>query len=122
MSDFAVTRPQRQVVYSSELSQWLKDAADEVEERDDSKCWFVRKGEAAAAALNAWVGKRSLQRQTAAVRVLESDRHDVWGTWRAFNVAEVKKSQKLSPSSYSWADKEVFWTLLDHKKPQISKL
>lgn len=50
MSDFVVTGPQRQVVYSSELSQWLKDAADEVEERDDCMCWFVRKGAAAAAA------------------------------------------------------------------------
>lgn len=44
-------------------------------------CWFVRKGEAAAAA--SWMpewAKCLLQRQTAAVQVLESDWHDVRGT------------------------------------------
>lgn len=28
------------------------------------------------------------------------------------------KSQKRSPSSYSWADRKVFWAILDYKTPK----
>lgn len=118
MSDFVVTRPQRQVVYSSQFSQWLKDAAG----RGRGEGWLhvlicqKRWGGGGSGILNAWVGKRSLQRQTAAVRVLESDWHDVWGNSGELLMLPRGKSQKLSPSSHSWVDKGVFRALLDYKK------
>lgn len=69
-------------------------------------------------------GSRSLQRQTAAVRVLDSAWHHVWGTFGELLMLPKGKSRKLSPSSNSWAKNRQrgLLSLLGSQETQMSKL